>query len=111
MGKKGESKSKQLRWSKPIERVLLETLSDEVRNGERPNNSFKVTSLSKVAKIITTEFGVECSSEHVEHHLTTVRSAWSIIDQLRNHTTDLGWDDNLKMITASSAIYNEHVQV
>lgn len=110
MSKKSESRGKQFRWSKPMERVLLEVLADEVKIGNRPNNTFRTSSFNRVSSVIFEKFNVECSSDHVEHHLRTVKTAWGIIAQLRDKS-GFGWDDNMKMIIASPTVYTEHVQV
>ncbi|XP_058206816.1 uncharacterized protein At2g29880-like [Rhododendron vialii] len=109
MSKKSESRGKQFRWSKPMERVLLEVLADEVKIGNRPNNTFRTSSFNRVSSVIFEKFNIECSSDHVEHHLRTVKTAWGIIAQLRDKS-GFGWDDNMKMIIASPTVYTEHVQ-
>ncbi|PHU13592.1 hypothetical protein BC332_14797 [Capsicum chinense] len=53
---------------------------------------------------------MDCSSKHVENHLKTTRSTWSTIQTLLNKS-GLGWDDNLKMITASPEVYAVHIQM
>ena len=111
MGKKEEGKSKQFRWTKPMERMLLKILTDEVKNGNKPNNVFRVSSFNRVANAVKEQYQVECLSSHVDHHLRTLRSSWSIIEKLRLSKTGLGWDDSLKMITASPSVYDEQVQV
>ncbi|KAK6773447.1 hypothetical protein RDI58_028685 [Solanum bulbocastanum] len=74
MGKKGE---KQFRWSKPMEYLMLEILADEVKQGNKSTNQFKVISFM----------------------------------QTLLNKSGLGWDDNLKMITASPRVYAMHIQV
>ncbi|XP_059660156.1 uncharacterized protein LOC132306676 [Cornus florida] len=109
MGKKGEG-SKQFRWTKPMERMLLNILADEVNRGNRPNNRFKVTSFNRVANAVAEHYGVECSSDHVEHRLRTVKNVWSTIEQLREKS-EFGWDENVKMVVASPTAYDEHIQL
>ncbi|KAI8528064.1 hypothetical protein RHMOL_Rhmol12G0122200 [Rhododendron molle] len=92
MSKKSESRGKQFRWSKPIERVLLEVLADEVKIRNRPNNTFRTSSFNCVSSVIIEKFNVECSSDHIEHHLKIVKTAWDIIAQLRNKF-GFGWDE------------------
>ncbi|KAH7857727.1 hypothetical protein Vadar_015936 [Vaccinium darrowii] len=104
MTKKSEGKGKQFSWSKPMERVLLEVLADEVKIGNRPNNTFRTSSFNRVSTVIAKKFQVECSSDHIEHHLRIVKTAWGVIDQLRDKS-GFGWDDNMKMITASPSVY------
>ena len=111
MSKKVEGKSKQFRWTRPMERMLLEILADEVKIGNRPNNAFRVSSFNRVASAINEKYGVECLSSNVDHHLRTLKTTWSTIEGLRLSKTGLGWDDSLKMITASPSVYNEYVQV
>lgn len=106
MGKKGE---KQFRWSRPMERLMLELLADDVKLGNRPNNSFKPSSFTRVVNAIKDKFEVTCSAEHVENHLRTVRSAWSTIVKIREKS-GFGWDDTLKMITAIPSVYHAYVQ-
>ncbi|CDP19744.1 unnamed protein product [Coffea canephora] len=106
MGKKGE---KQFRWSRPMERLMLEILADEVKLGNRPNNSFKSSSFTRVVDAMKDKFGVTCSVEHVENHLRTVRSSWSTIVKIREKS-GFGWDDTLKMITASPSVYHAYIQ-
>ncbi|PHT33967.1 hypothetical protein CQW23_25767 [Capsicum baccatum] len=52
---------------------------------------------------------MDCSSKHMENHLKTIRNTWSAIQTLLNKS-GLGWDDNLKMITASLEVYAVHIQ-
>ncbi|KAF7128163.1 hypothetical protein RHSIM_Rhsim11G0013100 [Rhododendron simsii] len=92
-----------------MEHVLLEVLADEVKIGNRPNNTFRTSSFNRVSSVIFEKFNVECSSDHVEHHLRTVKTAWGIIAQLQDKS-GFGWDDNMKMIIASPTVYTDHVQ-
>lgn len=107
MGKKGE---KQFRWSKPMEYLLLEILADEVKQGNKSTNQFKVISFNRVSNAINEQLGMDCSPKHVENHLKTLRSTWNTVQTLLNKS-GLGWDDNLKMITASPRVYAMHIQV
>ncbi|PHT36898.1 hypothetical protein CQW23_24598 [Capsicum baccatum] len=52
---------------------------------------------------------MDYSSKHVENRLKTIRNTWSTIRTLLNKS-GLGWDDNLKMITASPEVYVVHIQ-
>ncbi|KAM3381893.1 hypothetical protein P3S68_007466 [Capsicum galapagoense] len=52
---------------------------------------------------------MDCSSKLVENHLKTIRNTCSTIQTLLNKS-GLGWDDNLKMITASPKVYAVHSQ-
>ena len=66
-----------------MERLMLEILADEVKLGNRPNNSFKSSSFTRVIDAMKDKFGVMCSVEHVKNRLRTVRSSWSIIVKIR----------------------------
>ncbi|XP_059627603.1 uncharacterized protein LOC132270436 [Cornus florida] len=78
------------------EKRRFQTIYMEQTNGEGViGNSF-----NRVANAIKDKFGVECSSNHVEHHLRTVRNAWLAIEQLRGKS-GFGWDENMKMVVAS----------
>ncbi|KAM3247797.1 hypothetical protein P3L10_009564 [Capsicum annuum] len=52
---------------------------------------------------------MDCSSKLVENHLKTIRNTCSTIQTLLNKS-GLGWDDNLKMITARPKVYAVHIQ-
>ncbi|XP_025883702.1 uncharacterized protein [Solanum lycopersicum] len=106
MGKKGE---KQFRWSKPMKYLMLEILADEVKQGNKSTNQFKVISFNRVSNAINEQLGMDCSPKHVENHLKTLRSTWNIVQTLLNKS-GLGRDDNLKMITASPRVYAMHIQ-
>ncbi|OMO51093.1 hypothetical protein CCACVL1_30010 [Corchorus capsularis] len=92
--------SKQFRWTKPMERVMLEILAEETQKGNKPSNVFKPTSLHRVAATISERFNVVCESNHVENHLKTVKSTWQLITTIRG-SSGFGWDDTLKMIVAA----------
>lgn len=106
MGKQGK---KQFRWSRPIERLMLEILADEVKLGNRPNNSFKSSSFTRVVDAMKDKFGVTCLAEHVENHLRTMRASCSTIVKIREKS-GFSWDDTLKMITASPSVYQAYIQ-
>ncbi|KAM3289740.1 hypothetical protein P3S67_018029 [Capsicum chacoense] len=97
MGKKGE---KQFRWPKSMEYLMLKILADEVKQENKSTNQFKANSFNRVSNAINEQLGMDCSSEHVENHLKTIRNTWITIQTLLNKS-GLGWDDNLKMITVS----------
>ena len=107
MGKKGE---KQFRLSKPMEYLMLEILADEVKQGNKSTNQFKVISFNRVSNAINEQLGMDCSPKHVENHLKTLRSTWNIVQTLLNKS-GLGWDDNLKMIIVSPRVYAMHIQI
>ncbi|GAV89045.1 Myb_DNA-bind_3 domain-containing protein, partial [Cephalotus follicularis] len=100
------AKGKQFRWTKPMERLLLEILADEALKGNKPTNTFKTSSFTRVAESISLKFAVECTNDNVENHLKTVKSTWNVIATLRGKS-GLGWDDTLKMITAERQSYEE----
>ncbi|GAB4853381.1 hypothetical protein Ancab_017559 [Ancistrocladus abbreviatus] len=104
----GNSSKKQHRWTKPMSRRLLEILAEEVKKGNRPNNTFKTSSFTLAAKRISEEFGVKCLPDHVDNHLKTLRNSWTMIYKLRGNF-GFGWDENLKMITASPKAYTTYL--
>ncbi|XP_070031311.1 uncharacterized protein [Nicotiana tomentosiformis] len=107
MVKKGD---KQFRWTKPMEYLMLEILADEVKQRNTSTNQFKAISFNRVSNAIKQQLGMEeCSPKHVENHLKILRSTWNTVQPLLNKSS-LGWDDNLKMITASPRVYAFHVQ-
>ncbi|XP_048134930.1 uncharacterized protein LOC115731731 isoform X2 [Rhodamnia argentea] len=57
-GKANDEKVKQFRWSKPMERVLLEILADEASKGNKPSSIFKPSSIARVVDTINERFGV-----------------------------------------------------
>lgn len=93
-----------------MERVFLEILAEESKKGNNPSNTFKTTAFARVAATISEKFNVECSSNHVENHLKTVKKTWQIICKIRGES-GFGWDDNLKMITCDTTTYDEAVTV
>ena len=106
-----EEKKTQFRWSKPMSKELLTFLANEVQKGNRPNNSFKSSSYVAAANAISKKFNVKCLPEHIDNHLKTVKNAWAVISKLRDKDSGFGWDDNLKMITASPTVYNTYTEV
>ncbi|GAV62747.1 Myb_DNA-bind_3 domain-containing protein, partial [Cephalotus follicularis] len=101
-------KGKQFRWTKPMECLLLEILADEALKGNKPTNTFKTSSFTRVAESISLKFAVECTNDNVENHLKTVKSTWNVIATFRGKS-GLGWDDTLKMITVERQSYEEEV--
>ncbi|XP_030458817.2 uncharacterized protein LOC115679372 [Syzygium oleosum] len=108
--KANDEKIKQFRWSKPMERVLLEILADEASKGNKPSSAFKPSSIARVVDAISERFGVHCQPEHVENHLKTMKSNWKTIQMIRGKS-GFNWDDNLKMIIAGKKEYDEYVTV
>ncbi|KAM3360898.1 hypothetical protein P3S68_015752 [Capsicum galapagoense] len=93
-----------------MEYLILEILADEVKQGNKSMTQFKASSFNRVSNAINEQLGMNFSSKHVENHLKTIRNTWSTIQTLLNKS-DFGWDDNLKMITASPEVYAVHIQV
>ncbi|KAM3200073.1 hypothetical protein P3L10_032434 [Capsicum annuum] len=81
-----------------MEYLMLEILADEVKQGNKLTNQFKANLFSRVSNAINEQLGMDCSSQHVENHLKTIRNTWITIQTLLNKS-GLGWDDNLKIIT------------
>ncbi|XP_021774574.1 uncharacterized protein LOC110738474 [Chenopodium quinoa] len=104
-----EEKKVNFRWSKDMSKELLDFLAEEVKKGNRPNNTFRTSSFVAAAKIISEKFQTNCTSEHVENHMKTVRNAWVAISTVRNNS-GFGWNDNLKMVTASPIAYSTYVK-
>lgn len=50
---KNEEKKGNFRWSKQMSKELLVFLAEEVRKGNRPNNTFKTSSFVAAAKNIS----------------------------------------------------------
>uniref|UniRef100_A0A803L0H7 Transposase n=1 Tax=Chenopodium quinoa TaxID=63459 RepID=A0A803L0H7_CHEQI len=106
---KNEEKKANFRWSKDMSKELLNFLAEEVKKGNRPNNTFRTSSFVAAAKIISEKFQTNCTSEHVENHMKTVRNAWVAISTVRN-SYGFGWNDNLKMVTTSPTAYATYVK-
>ncbi|MCD9641718.1 hypothetical protein HAX54_028141 [Datura stramonium] len=92
-----------------MEYLMLEILADEVKQGNKSTNQFKAISFSRVSDVTNQQLGMDCSPKHVENHLKTLRSTWNTVQTLLNKS-GLGWDDNLKMITAIPRVYSLHIQ-
>ncbi|KMS98421.1 hypothetical protein BVRB_4g093000 [Beta vulgaris subsp. vulgaris] len=82
---------------------------EEVRKGKRPNNTFRTSSFIAAAKMISEKFHTACTADHVENHMRTVRSSWGIISQVQGRS-GFGWNDNVKMVTASPTAYDAYIQ-
>uniref|UniRef100_A0A803MGA7 Myb/SANT-like domain-containing protein n=1 Tax=Chenopodium quinoa TaxID=63459 RepID=A0A803MGA7_CHEQI len=104
-----EEKKTNFCWSKDMSKELLDFLAEEVKKGNRPNNTFRTSSFVAAAKIISEKFQTNCTSEHVENHMKTVRNAWVAISTVRNNS-GFGWNDNLKMVIASPTTYATYVK-
>ncbi|KAL2898458.1 L10-interacting MYB domain-containing protein [Bienertia sinuspersici] len=104
-----EEKKANFRWSKQMSKELLQFLAEEVRKGNRPNNTFRTSSFIAAAKMISEKFQTTCTADHVENHMRTVRTTWGIISQLRGKS-GFGWDDKLKMIAVSPNAYDAYVK-
>ncbi|GAV60387.1 LOW QUALITY PROTEIN: Myb_DNA-bind_3 domain-containing protein, partial [Cephalotus follicularis] len=78
--------------------------------GNKPINTFKTSSFTRVAASISLKFEVECIIDNVENHLKTVKNTWNVIATLRGKS-GLGWDDTSKMFTAERQSYEEEVTV
>ncbi|KAL2922809.1 L10-interacting MYB domain-containing protein, partial [Bienertia sinuspersici] len=104
-----EEKKANFRWSKQMSKELLQFLAEEVRKGNRPNNTFRTSSFIAAAKMISEKFQTTCTADHVENHMRTVRTTWGIISQLRGKS-GFGWDDKLKMIAVSPNAYDAFVK-
>jgi len=105
-----QDKTTQFRWSKPMSKELLKVLADEVKKGNRPNNTFKSSSFVAITDMISKKFNVKYLSDHVDNHLRTVKTAWGIIAKLRSQSS-CGWDENMRMICMSPNVYNIYVEV
>ncbi|KAF3626009.1 hypothetical protein FXO38_29492 [Capsicum annuum] len=92
-----------------MEYLILEILADEVKQGNKSTTQFKASSFNRISNAINEQLGMNFTSKHVENHLKTIRNTWSTIQTLLNKS-DFGWDDNLKMITASPEVYAVHIQ-
>ncbi|KAF8022276.1 hypothetical protein BT93_G2429 [Corymbia citriodora subsp. variegata] len=108
--KANEEKVKQFRWSKPMERVLLEILADEATKGNKPLSTFKPSSIARVVDTINDRFDISCELDHVENHLKTFKSNWKTIQTLRGKS-GFNWDDKLKMVIAGKKEFDEYVLV
>ncbi|KAL2904160.1 L10-interacting MYB domain-containing protein [Bienertia sinuspersici] len=97
------------RWSKNMSKELLELLAEEVRKGNRPNNTFQTSSFIAATKVISEKFQVNCTPEHVENHMKTVRNTWATISIVRNNS-GFGWSNNLMMITTSPTAYDTYIK-
>ncbi|KAJ8422115.1 hypothetical protein Cgig2_025300 [Carnegiea gigantea] len=106
-----EEKKTQFRWLKPMSKELLAFLANEVQKGNRPNNSFKSSSYVSAANAISKKFNVKCLPKHIDNDLKIVKNAWVVISKLRDKESGFGWDDNLKMITASPTLYSTYTEV
>ncbi|KAL2902043.1 L10-interacting MYB domain-containing protein [Bienertia sinuspersici] len=80
-----EEKKVHFHWLKNMSKELLEFLAEEVRKGNTPNNTFRTSSFVVAAKVISEKFQVNCTTEHVENHMKTVRNSWATISIIRNN--------------------------
>lgn len=94
-----------------MSKELLAFLANEVQKENRPNNSFKSSSYVAATNAISKKFNVKCLPEHIDNDMKTGKNAWVVISKLRDKESGFGWDDNLKMITASPTVYNTYNEV
>ncbi|KAL2894379.1 L10-interacting MYB domain-containing protein [Bienertia sinuspersici] len=104
-----EEKKVQFRWSKNVSKELLEFLAEEVRKGNRSNNTFRTSLFVAATKVVSEKFQVNCTADYVENHMKTVRNTWATISIVRNNS-GFGWSDNLKMITTSPIAYDTYIK-
>ena len=108
--KEKKEKGKNFMWNPSMERLMLQILVEEARQGNKPSNNFKSASYERAAKAINQKFNVECTADHVDNRLKTVKKSWNIITTLKGKS-GFGWDANLKMITVGENEYDEEILV
>ena len=73
--KEKKEKGKNFMWNPSMERLMLQILVEEARQGNKPSNNFKSASYETAAKAINQKFNVECTADHVDNRLKTVKKS------------------------------------
>ncbi|PPS07030.1 hypothetical protein GOBAR_AA13602 [Gossypium barbadense] len=84
-----EGTSKQFRWTKPMEHLFLEILAEEAQKGNKPSNTFKAVSISRVAEAISERFQVQCDAKHVKNHLRAHKKYEPFLNKSIDHYDEM----------------------
>lgn len=84
-------------WSEKKNIFLTSYLAECARNGEKKGKSFGKSVYNKAAKVVSDEFGEECSGDNVESWFKTTRKRYGYIAKLRERS-GWAWDETMKMI-------------
>ncbi|KAI3861573.1 hypothetical protein MKW98_000525 [Papaver atlanticum] len=100
---------KNLVWTHQMGRVLIDTLTEQLASGNKGDTGWKGSSYREVVKRMDQELQLTISVDNVRNRLKIWRNHFIAVKECLSHT-GFEWDDALKRITASHAVWDEHLK-
>lgn len=98
------------KWTASLTKILAELMVDQVRQGNRQNNSFG----KKAWKYMCDEFfkktGLKWDKEQLKNRYAVLRRQYVIVKSLLDQS-DFSWDDNTGIITATDEAWDNYTKV
>ncbi|KAI3991281.1 hypothetical protein MKX01_034600 [Papaver californicum] len=81
---KVENNGKQVRWTKDMDRVLIDTLAEQIAAGNKGDSGWKSVALQQVRANIRSKLDMEISIDNVKNLLKTWKESYATMSYLLN---------------------------
>ncbi|KAF8380702.1 hypothetical protein HHK36_028192 [Tetracentron sinense] len=92
-----------------MERVCIETLTNEYNKGNKGDNGWKPQAYQAVVNAIYEKLGISLNKEQVRSRIKRWKKEYLAISTLLDQS-GFGWDDTKKMVTADDSIWDEYLK-
>ncbi|OVA12614.1 Myb/SANT-like domain [Macleaya cordata] len=104
-----EKGARNLLWTTQMDRILIDTLTEQLKLGHRGDNGWKGSAYQEVVEQMNRKLGLVISSDNVRNRLKVWRNHYMAVKDCLSHS-GFTWDNTLKMVTASNAVWDEYIK-
>ena len=101
---------KNLTWTDDMDDFLIDSLLDEMLQGQKIGGSFTKSALVSVAYLMREKFGLACHSDHIKNRMKTLKKNYSAAKEILN-SSGFGFNYETQRIEAVSGVWESYVKV
>ncbi|CUS10845.1 unnamed protein product [Tuber aestivum] len=101
--------ARRARWVEGEQRTLVETLVEEVRNGKRAENGFKLVTFAVVQKKIHEKHGSLYEIQQIKNKFNAIKKDYDVFKTLKAQS-GFGWDEATQNVTADGEVWDRYLK-
>ncbi|XP_042489671.1 uncharacterized protein LOC122069673 [Macadamia integrifolia] len=99
---------KNVHWSPAMDRCLIETLLQQVQEGNRCPNGFKPAAYTAAVNALNQQFSSRLMRQHIINRLKTLKTTHRKVIELIGRS-GIGWNDQAKMLDVSEEQWKDFI--
>ncbi|KAF8403690.1 hypothetical protein HHK36_011794 [Tetracentron sinense] len=109
LGCNEKEQAKNMRWTEEMDRCLEKFLVEQVKRGNKIDNTLKPEAYTAVVRALNEGFRLDFTKDHIKNRLKTWKKQYGVLKELLAQS-GFHWDETHKMIFGNDLVWNNYIK-